>query len=697
MADESASTNTGLDPDATRLIAELGVAEKAMKKWRERAKRIIKRYEGDRGVEDRTRRFSMLWSNTQTITPAIYSRPPQPVVSRRFKDADPVGRLASEVLERSLAYAIDKQDLDGVLRLCALDFGLIARAQVWERYVPTYGDEVRPEVQVVQVTNDDATYYKDDKGNRYESAERGGGGFTAQGAAYRPIVYEESRTDFLNWEDFGFGVARTWDEVPFVYRRVFMGRKELVKRFGKELGERVPLDWGDKNKSDDERELTCKAAVYEVWEKATRTAYWISRSFSEACLDKRDDPLGLDGFFPCPRPLFGTLAPGKLNPTPDFIYYGDQSDEIDALTTRIAELQSALKVRGFYAASDQEDLNLLLSAANNVMIPVKSWQDLSEGGGIRGRVEWWPLDQVVMALKACIELRQQLIADVYQITGVSDIQRGASDPRETYGAQQIKATFGSLRIRDRQNEMVRFARDVLRIKGEVIAEHFGIATLKATTGLAIPTAAEKAQAQLQARQQQLQAQQTGQPTQLPPEIEKVLGSPTWEDVIALLRDNAARQFRIDIETDSTIEPNEAEEKARMTEFLAALGQFFAQIGPIVQQVPQSAPMFAEIVKATVRRFRAGREVEAVVERTMDQIAQGAMGGGQQAAPPPPPDKTPLEVAQVNLQREQVKQQGENQRAQLDAQVAQGDQVLKSQDQQLKLVVSRRDPDPQVSA
>lgn len=697
---------------ASYWIAELGVSEKFQAKWVQRARKITKRYESDAAAADTKRRYSMLWSNTQTIMPAMYSRPPQPVVSRRFKDEDPVGRLASEVLERALSYSVDKQDMDGILRLCTQDYALIARSQVWERYVPTHGPAVVPKIAVSQVSNDPTSGYQDEDGNEYgpEAVQQLPTGAVVDGEAYEPIVYEESITDHLCWEDFGFGPARSWDEVPYVWRRVYMDRKQLKARFGDEVGAKVPLDWGKTDVSDEERERTCKAAIYEIWDKCSKRAVWISKGYPAGPLDDREDPLGLDGFFPCPRPLFGTMAPGKMNPVPDYIYYVDQAEEIDTLTGRIAELQSSLKVRGFYAGDMAEDLNNLLLANNNALIPVSAWKSVSEAGGVRGKIEWWPLDQVVSALKACIDLRAQLIDDVYQITGVSDIQRGSSDPRETAAAQGIKANFGSLRIRDRQNEIVRFARDILRIKGEVIAEQFGIDTLKAITGLKIPTAAEKQAAQLEVQKLQFQFQaqaaaqaqggpgmgSNGGPPMIPPELEEILSSPTWEDVVALLKDNALRQFRIDIETDSTIEPNESEQKARMVEFVSAVGGFFGQIGPLVAQAPETAPMFGEIIKAAVRQFRAGREVEAAIERTMDKVLAGpAPSGG--AEQPPPPDKMPVEVAQINLQREQVKQQGENQRAQLEAQVAQGDQQVRMQDQQIKTAVAPYDADPQVSA
>jgi hypothetical protein len=683
---------TASEPDekaarAKLWIDELATSEGAQRKFLGRAKRVWKRYAADFEETDQKRRYSMLWANTQTIWPAVYARPPEPVVGRRFKDADPVGRAASEILERALSYSIDRHDLDGALRQASLDYTLIARAQTWERYVPHKGE---PKTEAVQVTNV-AGAYVDDEGREYgedEVSKAEDGSMTAQ-ATYEPVVFEDAVTDYVHWEDFGFGPARTWEEVPYVWRRVYMDRDQLKERFGPEIGAKVPLDWGEKDAPDEQKDRRNKAAVYEIWCKRSRRVYWINKAYPDGCLDERDDPLRLDGFFPCPRPLFGTLPADSLNPVPDYLQYQDQAEEIDKLTARITELQDALKVRGFYAAAEGEDLNNLMAAGNNVLIPVRNWTTLKEGGGVRGNIEWWPIDQVVAALRECVSQRKELIADVYEITGVSDIMRGSTDPRETAAAQGYKVGFGSLRIRDRQNEMLRFARDVLRIKAGVIAEHFDVETLTAMTGVRLPTAAEKQQLMLMVRQAQ-----AGAPVQLPPNAQDILAAPSWEDVIALLRNNAMRSFRIDVETDSTIQPNENEEQARATQLLQAMGGFFAQIGPVVAAEPRTGPMFAEILKVTVRKFRAGREVEAVIERTLDEISAGP-AQGQGGPQEPPPDQTPVQVAQINLQRETVKQQGENQRAMIDAQVSGQEMALRQNEQQLKVVAMNRDPVPQV--
>ena len=733
---------------ARKWIAELTAAEKAQREWLERAKKLTKRFRAEFEMAVSSRRFPMLWTNIETIKPAVYARAPQPVVTRRFDQPDPVARIASEVLERALSTSIELQDLDAVLKLCRDDYILIGRGVPWERYVPTHGPQTIPDPVPLQIvgTSDnhedgddgDEAYaqgeakpgYEDDEGNYY-GPEDDQVQFDKQGRPfiqpepYEPVVYEESVTDYVNWEDFLHGPGRTWDEVPWVARRIYLTREQMVDRFGK-IGQLAPLDWGPRQqgRQDVDQQMMRKAAVYEIWCKTSKRAYWVSKSWSSQPLDMREDPLNLSGFFPCPRPLLSTTGNNCANPVPDAVYYQDQCTEIDKLTARMIELQDALKVRGFYAGDGKTNLTNLMNARNNTLIPVPEWLSLKEQGGAKGMVEWWPIEQVVGALNAIIEQRQQLINDVYQITGIGDVLRGMNDPASTATAERLKGQWGTLRMRDKQKEMARFARDILRIKAEVIAERFGADTLKMISGVQIPTAEEKAQAQamydqgkaqyeaqvaqlqqqaaMAAQQAQMAGQEPPQAPQIPPpppvpeEMQAILDSPTWEDVVALLRDNASRQFRIDVETDSTIEPDEAEEKAQATEFVTAIGGLLAQAGPAVAAQPAVAPLLGEIIKWSARKFRVGRELEPIIDRTMDQIAQQPPQAAQGQAAEAPPDKTAAEVQQGKIAQETIKQQGENQRAEIQANIDMRDQALRAEEMRTKLALVPRDPNPQVA-
>ena len=315
--------------------------ERAYKEWESRTDRIIKRYRDDsRTRNNPNARFNILWSNVQTITPAIFARLPRPDVSRRFRDNDPVARVASMMLERALDYEITHYgDYKSAMSQSVLDRLLGGRGTSWVRYEPhiagsgTEGEDV-PE-DGLQVTED--TDEAETEGGMYrEDQER--------------IEYECAPCDYVYWRDFGHTIARTWEEVTAVWRKVYMTRPALVERFGEELGNKIPLDTKPENsKTFNERmgEGASEALVYEIWDKTTGEVIWLSKSMGKI-LDTRPDPLKLENFWPCPKPLYATLTSDKLEPIPDFTLYQDQAKQLDTLADRIDGFINALKVRGVY-------------------------------------------------------------------------------------------------------------------------------------------------------------------------------------------------------------------------------------------------------------------------------------------------------------------------------------------------------------
>jgi hypothetical protein len=658
MADPAASTvapspHAGTEELVRQWIAEIDASEKdpARAKWVERSKAIIKIYKEEAataafGTARKRKKFALFWSSVQTVAPAIFARTPTAVVTRRFKDNDPVGRLGSEVLERSINFALDTCDFGSVMLGCRDEFLLVARGQAWVRYVPTLRT-ADGEAEALQVGDDPAPF--------------------------EVVDWEDVVPDRLHYEDFLHNPCRSWQEVWWCGRRAFLTRKEGTDRFG-EIFAKVPLEWsppGMENAPDDLK----KGAVYEVWDRRTKTVIWLSRGLTSQVLDSRPDPLQLQDFFPCPKPLYGTLGPDSLIPTPDYIYWQDQAEEINNLTSRIDKLIDALRVRGFYSAAVKEDLNTLLKSEDNTLIPVESWAALKDNDGLEGLIAWMPVQQIAEVLKACFDARRQLIEDVFQVTGISDIQRGASDPNETAAAQQIKVSWGSLRVRDRQKELARFARDIIRIMGQIIAAKFDQPTLSAMTGVKLLTAAERTQMLQQIQLQQQAAAQSQppampgappapppQPPPIPPEVQQQLAQPTWDDVIGMLRKPAQRAFQVDIETDSTIEPNDQEEKQRRIEFVSAVGKYLAESMPVVQAAPQLLPVIIEGLKFLVRGFRVGREMEDIIDRAADAL--------QQAAANPPPQQGQDPAAQAKAQAAQTTAQAHVMQAQNDQQANQ---------------------------
>jgi hypothetical protein len=139
--------------------------------------------------------------------------------------------------------------------------------------------------------------------------------------------------DYVHWKDFGHSVARTWEEVTRGWRAVYM-TSALEERFGKEMAKAIPMDASPSevmNRSEYKPgDAIKRAKVYEGWDKTKKEAVWFSKALKDF-IDRKDDPLGLEGFFPFPRPLFATLTNDKLVPVPDYTLYQDQAIDLDVL------------------------------------------------------------------------------------------------------------------------------------------------------------------------------------------------------------------------------------------------------------------------------------------------------------------------------------------------------------------------------
>jgi hypothetical protein len=383
--------------------------------------------------------------------------------------------------------------------------------------------------------------------------------------------------------------------------------------------------------------------------------------------------------------------------------YKDQLEEINLLTGRIHALSDALEAKGFYPAGGGELADAVQAAINiktpgRILVPIKNWATF---GGTKEILVWLPIADIAQTIIHLVTLRKQVIEDIYQIMGISDIMRGATDPSETLGAQQLKTQNGSTRIRDKQQELVRVARDLVEISLEIICQHFSPVTIIEMSQTQLPTQAMQQQAMqaiIQQGQQvhqqltQLQSQPPvspapgqGGPTAAPPgqdnpqaqqgqqlqvqlqdlmgQLEKVKTKPTIDQVLKFLGDNRARSFTLDIETDSTILADENAEKKARTEFVGVLSSLLPQIAQMIAAEPKAAEFCGELIKFATAPFRAGRSLDGAIDELIEQMkAKGEQPRG---------DDPTTALSKTQLQIEQMKQ-GPSQ--DLGAQQRQGDRT-----------------------
>jgi hypothetical protein len=791
-----------LDPDVAYFKDEIEDYERLTDKWLRRGRRIVKRYKDIRSPrEEAVTRFNVFWANVCIRMPALYARNPKAQIERRFRDRDPVGRVASEILERSVQFHLDSvNDAKLINRQAILDYELVGRGTTWLRYVPHFQHQpAQKKAEPTQADDQGPTVDNADESTgptlggastvREDPAHQARDELAAQGpqttsnadseADEDQIQHEEVKLDYVAWEDFGHCWARTWDEVRAVWRKVYLDRDELRERFKGEgmLTEaqilRIPLDYSPKTLQDARIPLTRKkAVVYEIWDKKWRQLLWYVRG-CPFFLDRREDPEQLKDFFPCPRPLLANLANDDLVPVPNFIHYQDQANEVDELSSRITSITKSLKVAGVRDTSAEGLDRLLAEGVENQLVPVEGWAVHKEKGGLKGVYELLPMAEIAETLGYMRDQRQQLIDDIYQLTGISDIVRGLSDPSETATAQQLKGQFSVLRIQDAQEEVQRFCRDQVHIMGEMIAK-FDIGTIKAISGVKLLTAEEKQQIQIQLHQQALtdqlarqrgSAQPTaGQPVpgapsgagpgttgppgapspQMPgspqggaaappvagpqthpmapgpptpgnipgqgapmgggmnpaapsnpmtpapgqapisPDKLQLLELPTWEEIEALLRNPVVREFRLDIETDSTIRMDEEQEKASRMELLKAVAEYMQQAMTAGQMAPEIIPMLAELLMFGIRAFTTARSVEQTFEDMMHAIEEAAK---QPRGPPPEVQKAQMEAqakVQVAQQTSQIELQARQQQLQAETQQKAQENQMEAQREQHRI-------------
>jgi hypothetical protein len=669
---------------------ELVSAGKRDESWLKRGREVVQRYRDERDGKRAEKRFNILWSNTEILKAAVFQGLGNPDVRRRFPKRgqdEKNTKTAALVMERGASYSNDAYDCEAQIRACVEDMLLPGRGAAWVVY-----DAI---VDADPETGEDR------------------------------IVSQTVRDEHVYWEDFRTSAGRKWSDVWWVARCHYHGRDDLRKYFP-DHADHVPLNsqLADTTKADsrDEDDTFKRAKVWEIWDKTKRRRVYVAEDY-DTVLKSDDDPYRLQHFFPCPDPLYSVSTTSTLVPVPEFCQYQDQANQLDDVSTRLSYQIDALKRRGVYDAGvDGSDgqLGQLAFAGDNEFLPMRGFAGLMEKGGLKAVFQTEDLTPTIVVVEGLYKQASALVEAIYQTTGISDVMRGDNSSDQTATEVRVKGQFGALRIKLRQKLVQRFIKELVRIKTEIIAEHFSRETLQEMTGIDMPLAAEKqaAMQQLQAFQQQMQmAQQTQQqggqggppgappgappmghnggppmfqvPPPPPPEVIERLQEqaklPTWEDISAILRSDQRRGYKVDVETDQTNAVDDAEEKQQRTEFLSTMTGLMEKTIPLAMQLPAMKPLVKESVMFLVKGFKAGRSLEETFEETFAQLEK-------MPAPEPPPDPEMMKLqaeekrAQTQLQFEQqkagqeaqVRQQEAAQGVQLEQQKAARDAQLKTQ-------------------
>lgn len=649
----AAAVNGTAQSPVERWKAVIATYDREFKKWDARADKILKRYRDEnRANKDGSAKFNVLWSNVNTLVPAVFAKIPKPDVSRRFRDSDPVGRVASLILERALEYETEHYpDYYATMRQSVYDRFLGGRGTAWVRYEPHFrAKELNQPTDGEEITED-------------------------VDEPQEELDYECSPVDYVHWKDFGHSVARTWEEVSQVWRWVYMKGPAKIERFGEELAAKIPTDappkeWRNRQEMGSDAEPEDGSFICELWDKTTKKAFWFSKSYSHL-LDEKDDPLGLEGFFPCPKPLYATLTNETLVPVPDFTQYQDQARELDTLCDRIDGLIQALQVRGVYDAAVPELARIFTEAQNGNLIPVKNWAAFAEKNGLAGAIDIVDLKPIYEALKAAYEAMAQVLNQIYDLTGLSDIVRGQTDANETATAQKIKGQYASLRLKSLQFDVAKYASGMLQLKAQVICGQFTAETIARMAAVE-------------------QLAEVDKPL-IPQALALLIGPERMVDPNAKQGPNPLRQFRVEVNADTMVQMDEDAEKDRRIEFIAAQGAFMEKALPMVQASPIITPLVAALWKFSVGAFKVGKTLEG----EFDAVIEAAKKHAANPQPKQDPEMERVKAdAAAQQQRAQADMQIQQQKAQIDLAVQKQkmemDFALEQQRMQMEAQMAKRE-------
>ena len=640
--------------------AQIEAAEKRMRNYYLAGDLIVQRYTDERGQHTGTGatrsrnkdipafRLNLFHTHVSTLLAMMYGQVPKCDVSRRFNDSDDdAARVAALIFQRLLNALAEEPDSDfaGILRHCLQD-----------RLLPGHGiSKVRYAFETRAVNIDSDNPAPNDEEQKQESEQ------DPAGAPPEEIVDESAPTDYVHWRDFLWGFARTWKDVPWVGYRTFYEKKAFVNRFGSRCLDKVEfkrrkLEYEDTSENTEEAKNPVEECeVIEIWDMESRHVIYYHKHCDEI-LEHKADPLGLRGFFPSPEPMIANPTTTEYRPVADFRLAQDLYNEIDLLQTRISIITKAIKVVGVYDQSAEGVQRMLREGVENDLIPVDNWAAFAERGGLQGVVDWYPVSDIVQVLTVLQETRVQTIELLYQITGLSDILRGAMPaPRESAASSMQRARFASIRVQHLEQEFAKFASDTLRLRAEIIAKHWDADRILAKANIQAIAYREDPQVIHQAIQ--------------------LIKSPShvWP-------------WRISIKPESLAMIDYAQMQQERGEFLTVVSGYVQQMGAFIEIAgPEGAELVLELLKWGVAGYKGANEMEGVIDKAIE-VAKRKLREPKEEGPSQEHKEKITELqtkAQLDMQEEQQKHQHKVEQIIMELQAEAAEAQLEAQNDESK--------------
>lgn len=656
----------------------LNISERS---WNEIEKRNKKgRLYGGNDLERNRRwtRFPLWWSCWKIRQPIVFARLPIPVIKDSQGD-DPFGRTACVVGERLIRGILKTRDPFSEFQ-ASVDDLLVTNFGQGRIY---YHSEmcVEPErVRLMEVQQPEPEPIMDEQGQPIPAeplppiyvnpdgqpvAEPLFDEYGAYILSGQKVEIESEEVYFKSVYYAGMLVdpsAKRWGDVTRVVFVWEYSYREFKDRFGQEGCDALDI------KSLIEHKEGKPITVYEYHDKMMRQVRWFAEtSFTffqpremvrapdmsgavelEAPVDERgldhSDIYSLSSFFPCPEPMIINQSSRNFWPTSEYFQVADIINDIHQIVDRMVLLTKAIRVRFLFDESIPQLKSLIseVGEGGGIGIPNLEAALMNGNADLTKLVAYLPVDQMITGLSQMYIAFQQRLDMFYQITGISDLIRGQTNPDsdKTYGERQMEGRFALNRIEPPQRKVQEFIKDSYQIMLEMALKNFSD---KSIDDYVVP--------------------QT-----LDPEDRQ-----RYTIALDLLKSNKRRRFRIDFETDSTIAINQDYRKKNAIEIAEALTQAIESVATVAQTQPELAGTELKVLKHMIGEFADGK---LFIDEIQDSIQQIIEKVSQPQPPQPNPDEIRAQVEMAKLQLEREKATAGIQLEQLKMQAQQAIEMAK---------------------
>ena len=562
--------------------------------------------------------YNVFYSNVEILNANLCISNPKPDIQRRFLKRLEKDKLKSntyamvaKILNSAVEFVVDTSSFDERNEEAVKKSVVDGRGILWVDYEPTIE--------------------KNELGEEYVSDR-------------------EIRIESLNPQEFLYSSAEKESDIWWVARRHLLSREDIKRRFNYS-----PTEPELQFKQEDETQLK-RGEVWEIWDKNSRKrAFILLSDVRQKFLEVTDDPYKLEEFFPC-----GCLdfVKNGTTPIPEYMIYRKQADLLEVVCKKAAQVEDEVKYVTLIGSQDKGIAQRITAAQNGDVLSIPTDNMV---GAAESLIATTPVDKAILLLEHLQVEKEKLKQNIYDITGISDIMRGATDSQETATAQKIKGLFGSLRFQTRQKKVQNFRKNIYKLIAEIIAEHYDEQTLSEMTCTYLPTDEDKmniilAQKQGLASQDQLNE----------------LTEPTWGDVMYILRNDKLRNYTVDIETVATAFDDLEQQNAAikdLTNLYLSMVQYSDSLSPATLKG------FIPLIKMNLSSVKISSAVGNQLEEAIESAYKEAEEEAQVQQPNPDLMKIQSEIeykqGELKIKEQEVaikQQEADRKDAELEAQI-----------------------------